>query len=76
MKLDRVRQARNRIIKTDLKKTIRKYSDLITANKLDEAKTQLRVVMSKLDRSAKKHLLHKNTAARQKSRYSRMLKKA
>lgn len=76
MKLDRVRQARNRATKAELKKTIKKYNELITAKKLDEAKTQLKEVMSKLDRAAKKHILHKNTASRQKSRYSLLLKKA
>lgn len=76
MKLDRVRRLRNRAIKADLKKTIKKYTELISAKKIDEAKTQLKEVMSRLDRAAKKHIIHKNNAARSKSRLSRLLKKA
>lgn len=74
MKLDRIRRLRNRIVRAELKKTIKKYSELIAAKKLDEAKTQLKEVMSKLDRAAKKHIMHKNTASRQKSRLSLKLK--
>ncbi|MDP1854170.1 MAG: 30S ribosomal protein S20 [Candidatus Omnitrophota bacterium] len=76
MKLDRVRRLHNRVIKTDLKKTIKKYTELVSAKKIDEAKQQLKEVMSKLDRAAKKHLIHKNNASHQKSRYSLLLKKA
>lgn len=74
MKLDRIRQARNRVIKAELKKIIKSYTELVSAKKIEEAKQQLKKVMSKLDRAAKKHLIHKNNASRQKSRLSLMLK--
>ena len=74
MKLDRSRRLHNRKIKDEIKKIIKKYLELISAKKIDEAKIQLKDVMSKLDRAAKKHLIHKNNASRQKSRFSLMLK--
>ena len=60
-------------IKTDLKKTIKKYLSLVSQKNTEEAKTQLRVVFKKIDKAAKRHILHKNTAARRKARFSRLL---
>jgi small subunit ribosomal protein S20 len=40
------------------------------------ASEAVRVASKKLDQSASKHLIHKNAAARLKSRLSRLLKKA
>lgn len=68
MHLDKIRRLRNRKIKQELHKTIKKYLELISLKKLDEAKTKLKEVMSKLDRAVKKHVIHKNTATRRKSR--------
>ncbi|MFQ5680894.1 MAG: 30S ribosomal protein S20 [Candidatus Omnitrophota bacterium] len=70
MHLNKIRQRRNRQIKDELKKTVKKYLELISAKKLEEAKTKFKEVASKLDKAEKKNLIHKNTASRRKSRLS------
>jgi len=60
-------------IKTDLKKTIKKFNVAVTDKKSGEAQDLLKTVHKKLDKAAKRNILHKNTAARRKSRFSRAL---
>jgi len=73
---DKVRHARNLKIKLDLKKAIKKFQSLLSAKNLAEAKTLLQKVYAKLDKAAKKNILHSNTANRKKSRLMRRLRKA
>jgi small subunit ribosomal protein S20 len=61
-------------IKTDLKKTIKKFLASVQANNVEEAQENLKVVYKKIDKAAKRNLIHENTAARRKSRYSRIIK--
>ncbi|HDZ76722.1 MAG TPA: 30S ribosomal protein S20 [Candidatus Omnitrophica bacterium] len=74
MKLDKIRRLRNRKIKQNLNAAIKKYLTLASANDIEQAKKALREVMSKLDKAAKKNIIHKNTASRRKSRLSAKLK--
>ena len=60
-------------IRTDLKKTVKKYLVIVKSKKLDEAKDMLKTVHKKLDKAAKRNIFHKNTAARRKSLYARAL---
>jgi len=59
-------------IKTDLKKTIKKFVLSVDEKKTDEIKENLKVVYKKLDKAAKRNILHDNTAARRKSRFSKL----
>ncbi len=67
------RQMHNLDIKTDLKKTIKKYLGLVGQKNKEEATSALRIVYKKLDKAAKRNILPKNTASRRKSRFSRLL---
>ena len=60
-------------IKTDLKKTIKKYLSLVSQKNIEEAKSQLKVVFKKIDKATKRNILHRNTAARRKARFSKLL---
>ncbi|MFH0762919.1 MAG: 30S ribosomal protein S20 [Candidatus Omnitrophota bacterium] len=73
---DKKKHLRNVKIKQQLKKTIKKFQALLSAKKLDEAKTIIKQAFSQLDKAAKKKILHPNTASRKKSRLSGRLKKA
>ncbi|HOY08928.1 MAG TPA: 30S ribosomal protein S20 [Candidatus Omnitrophota bacterium] len=66
---------RNLDVKTELKKTIKKFLVSVTSNNKTEATTQLKSVYKKLDKAAKRNLIHKNTVARRKSRFSTMANK-
>lgn len=60
-------------VRTDLRKTIKKFLLSVATKNKQEAGTALKVVYKKIDKAAKRNVMHKNTAARRKSRYSRLL---
>lgn len=67
---DKKRRLRNIAVKSELKTLIKNLNDLISSNKADEAKKTLSVVMSKLDKAAKKDVIKRHNADRKKSRLS------
>lgn len=69
-------RTKNRATKSMLKTEVRKV--VATAAGADKAAAvaEFRVAVQKLDRAAAKGVIHKNAAARKKSRLSAMLKKA
>lgn len=67
-----VNGSKKKIIK-DIIKKIRKS---IEAGNIDEAKKMSKSVIKFLDKAAKTHLFHKNTAARKKSRILKAIKNA
>ncbi len=69
------RHKRNAKKKTELKAVIKKYKKLVAAKSIDEAKKYLAVVYKKLDKAAKTNLIKKNTAARLKSRLTKLVNK-
>lgn len=64
LRKDRVRTARNKLKKENLK-------DLIKKARSQKTPENLRVVYSALDKAVKTHLIRKNKAARLKSRLSK-----
>jgi small subunit ribosomal protein S20 len=71
-----VRRARNRAGKSAVKGQIRKVRDLIGAGSVEEAATEFRVAVKKLDQTAARGIIHRNVSARLKSRLSAALKAA
>ena len=67
---------RNLRVKQALKKTLKKFQELVTAKKVEEAKPLLKTAFSHLDKAAKKGIIHPNTANRKKARLSARLRKA
>ncbi len=63
------RRLRNKAIKTRIKNTIKKY---LRASG-DEKKVLLSEIYSLLDSAVSKGVIHRNTAARKKSRLTRLL---
>jgi small subunit ribosomal protein S20 len=70
------KQLRNLKVKIELKKTLKKFQDLILAKKLEDAKAFLKVAFSKLDKAAKKGIIPANRANRKKSRLSLKISKS
>lgn len=65
---------RNQMIKSQLKTAIKKFEASLSEGK--EAATEAYAyVVKKTDQAVAKGILHKNTAARRKSRYAEMLNK-
>ena len=61
------RRSRNRAQRTLLRNTIKK----VRASSVEEAQSTLKVAERLLDRAAQKHLIAKNTAARNKRRLAK-----
>jgi small subunit ribosomal protein S20 len=75
LRLNQRRTLKNLDIKTALKKTIKKYLAAVNTKNKPEAESALKIVYKKIDKAAKRHILHPKTAARRKSRFSRLLAK-
>ncbi len=73
---DKKRHLHNLKIKQQLKKTLKKFLELLSAKNTNEAKTFLSEVFSVLDKAAKKRIIHPQTANRKKSRLALRLGKA
>ena len=65
---------RNQSVKSELKTETKKFLDLVSSKKTDEAKKQLNSLISQLDKARSKGILHKNTASRKISRLMKKLK--
>jgi small subunit ribosomal protein S20 len=70
------RNARNRARKDKIRTATRDFTEAVDEGNLDEAEQKLRAASQILDRVASKHTIHKNTAARRRSRMAKALNKA
>jgi small subunit ribosomal protein S20 len=66
----------NRIAKKIVKTSSRKALELAAAKEFETAETQFRAAVAKIDKAGARGVLHKNTAARRKSRLAREFKAA
>ncbi|MFG0335339.1 MAG: 30S ribosomal protein S20 [Maioricimonas sp. JB049] len=69
------RRQHNRTHRSALRTAIKKCRTAAEAGQHDQARDLFRVAVKQLDQAAAKGLVHRNTAARTKSRLSRLLKK-
>ena len=76
IKVTRFKTRRNKMIISSLKTSIRKFEESVKAGNLDEAKVLYQKTVSLIDKAVAKGTLHKNTAARKKSRLAKKMKPA
>jgi small subunit ribosomal protein S20 len=69
-----VRRARNRSIKRSVRTQCRKVREAVAAGDLEAAQTEFGLASKKLDRAGAKNIIHRNAAARTKSRLSARIK--
>lgn len=62
------RRLRNQAVKSELKTYVRKTREAITAGDVEGAEAALRVATCKLDKAVSKGVIHKNQAAKRKSK--------
>ena len=74
-RVNKRKHTRNLKVKGQLKKTIKKFQELLTKENSTEAKAFISKVFSQLDKAAKKNIIHPATANRRKSRLMRKLNK-
>ena len=70
---DRRRRQRNQAVESELKTLTKRLITLLTEQKRDEARTLIHLIAKKYDHAASRHIIHRNTAARYKSRLMRRL---
>ncbi|MGL5086472.1 MAG: 30S ribosomal protein S20 [Clostridium sp.] len=73
IKVTETKTAQNRMIKSALKTTIKKFETALESNNAEEAKVLLPKVVKALDMAAQKGVAHKNMVARKKSRLTAKL---
>ncbi|QIA27956.1 30S ribosomal protein S20 [Thermaerobacter sp. PB12/4term] len=66
---------RNKMYKTRIKTAIRRLEDALSGGDDDAIRAALRRALSAIDRAAVRGAIHRNTAARKKSRLMQRLKK-
>ncbi|GBF35136.1 SSU ribosomal protein S20p [Desulfocucumis palustris] len=71
----RRRTIRNARLKSALRTTIRRFEEAMTAANQEDAKSRLKRALVAIDKAVTKGILHKNTAARKKSRLTRRFNK-
>jgi len=69
----RRRYLRNRAYRGGARTAVKKAQHLMDAGHLEEAREAVRVAAAALDKAAEKDIIHKNNAARRKSRLMRRL---
>lgn len=65
----------NKMFKSAFKTIVKKYEAAVESGNAEAAKTLYVEVIKTTDKAAAKGIIHKNTAARKKSRFTLMLKK-
>lgn len=76
MRVTAKRTARNRQVKSKVKTAIRQFTDTLAQESLDKAAGKMQAAAKSLDKAVSKGVVHKNAAARKKSRLAKRLNKA
>ena len=80
LRKDERRRVRNKQQRSALRTTVKKVRATAAAvpageKTVDDAKSALQLAIKKIDQSAAKHLIHRNKAARDKSRLTKLINK-
>jgi len=70
------RRVRNRVHRSRARTAVKKTLKLLTAGEIEAAREATQAAISALDRAAQKGVIHRNNAARRKSRLIKRLRKA
>jgi len=75
MRITAKKTDRNRHIKSTVKTAVRRFSDTLAKADMEQAGDKLQSAIKSIDKAVSKGVLHKNSAARKKSRMARQLLK-
>jgi small subunit ribosomal protein S20 len=64
----------NRAAKSNMRTQLRRVREAVQAGDSEKAQAEFRLAQKKIDRAASKNLIHKNAAARTKSRLVKLVK--
>jgi small subunit ribosomal protein S20 len=74
--ISRMRMLRNASVKSSVKTAIRRYNEALAKAGAEASTKELDNAFSAIDRAARKGVIHKNQAARRKSRLAKKANKA
>ena len=74
VKTNEKRRQRNKSVRSSVRTAVRKFREAVEAGNTEDAATLQRAAAKALDKAASKGVIHKNQAARRKSRLSASLK--
>ena len=75
VKVSEIRRMRNMDAKSRLKTATRKFKEAVEAGNKEAAQPALKELLALLDKAAGKKLIHKNAAARKKSKMQKLFNK-
>ena len=75
VKVSEIRRMRNMAAKSRLKTATRKFKEAVEAGNKEQAQPALKELLALLDKAAGKKLIHKNAAARKKSKMQKAFNK-
>jgi small subunit ribosomal protein S20 len=75
VRITKKRTERNRRIKSTVRTAIRRFQEAMAGENREEAQMKLRRALVIIDKAVTKGVLHKNTAARKKSRLTKFFNK-
>ena len=75
IKVTQTKTLQNRMVKSALKTTIKKFEAAVQANNAEEAKTSFVGVTKAIDMAAQKGVIHKNMAAKEEVKISCKVKR-
>ena len=67
------RRARNRMVRSRMRTYVKKADGLLVDGKQEEAAEAVQVALQEIDKAAQKGIIHRNSAARRKSRLAKRL---
>ena len=75
VEVSNLRRLRNMSIKSAVKGVVKKFETLLSNAKIDDAQASLHKTLKVLDKAVSNGIMHKNAAARKKSRLTKKLNK-
>ena len=72
VKVINTKTLQNKMIKSRLRTTVKKYLAAVESGNKEEAMAAYKVAVKRVDQAASRGLIHKNTAAHRKSRFTKL----
>ena len=76
IRVNEVKAAQNKALKSALKTSMKKYEAAVASGNMEVAETTYKATVKRIDQAVAHGLIHKNNAARKKSRFTKMLNDA
>ena len=76
VKVNETKAAQNKALKSALKTSMKKYEAAVASGNMEAAEETYTVAVKKIDQAVSHGIIHKNNAARKKSRFTKMLNNA